>query len=293
MNPFKKIAPTPGYDPEAARALARLSQLSYESERQAQIRCLSWGMKARLVSRKETQVLLVDAGNDLYIVPRGTEFGNDGQVVKRSGLRLILFWILRIWIYLTRGIDLANFNLSDVLTDLDFCKRSAPLGGNAHKGFLDSYESVWESEVLPWVEEILRDRGPLPIRLAGHSLGASIATLMAAGLVEAGYKDLIFGVYLYGSPRVGDWRFRNCLNQTIGDLIFRHENNNDIVVFLPLWIMGFCHVGIQFYLSTQRRTFRSPALWFLIWDRLKGRFASILDGLDDHLIRNYRKALEG
>ena len=292
-NPFKKFSLSRRYCRKKASALAQLSQLAYQSERQAQIKCFGWGMKARLVTRKETQVLLVDGGDGLYIVPRGTEFDVDGKPIKRTGLRLLLFWILRIWIYLAKGIDIANFNLSDLLTDLNFRKRSAPLGGNAHRGFINSYDDVWDSDVLPWVERIFRQRGPVPIYLAGHSLGAAIATLMAAGLIESGYQEMIYGVYLYGSPRVGDWRFRNCLDQTIGKRIFRHENNNDIVTFLPLWIMGFCHVGIQYYLSTQRQILKRPALWFLVWDRLKGRFTNLFDGVNDHLIRNYIKALEG
>lgn len=85
-----------------------------------------------------------------------------------------------------------------------------------------------------------------PIFLTGHSRGGALATIFAlhyAGLQEDSVKDhgsnivgtfashigTIFGVYTFGSPRVGDREFATQFDAFVGAKNFRFINYSDVV----------------------------------------------------------------
>ena len=82
-----------------------------------------------------------------------------------------------------------------------------------HEGFSDAYESV-RPQILTVLHQLARDgAGDYNVVVAGHSLGAALATLAAVDLVCGDPGDHRadpwgnISMYNYGSPRVGDVDF--------------------------------------------------------------------------------------
>jgi hypothetical protein len=87
--------------------------------------------------------------------------------------------------------------------------------------------------------------GDLPLHLTGHSLGAALATLAGA----SGALPTAVALYSFGSPRVGDACFRDCLTaQNLG--MHRFVHGNDVVTTLaPEGWLGFTHVGNALHIT--------------------------------------------
>jgi triacylglycerol lipase len=124
-----------------------------------------------------------------------------------------------------------------VKTDLDAMPVDTGRGMKVHQGFQRALDEVWQ--------DLLDALKPLhsPSRtlwMTGHSLGAALATLAAER-----YKN-VQGLYTFGSPRVGDSRFR----VQFPAKGYRLVHNNDIVTELPLPGIYF-HVGELWYIDSQ------------------------------------------
>ena len=87
-------------------------------------------------------------------------------------------------------------NLPNVFADLDFMEREDhELGIRVHRGFDEALQ-----ECLPWViEKLQRDR---PTYVTGHSMGGSVAVLLAAILEHRGYPEV--SAVTFGQPKVTD-----------------------------------------------------------------------------------------
>ena len=85
-------------------------------------------------------------------------------------------------------------NLANLIADLDFVEREDhELGIRVHSGFDDATR-----ECLPWViDRIDRSR---PTCVTGHSLGGSMAIIIAAILDRRGYEEV--SVVTFGQPKV-------------------------------------------------------------------------------------------
>lgn len=100
--------------------------------------------------------------------------------------------------------------------------------GKIHQGFATVLNSEWE-QIMDAINSY--HRPGQSIWLSGHSLGAALATITAARLIEAGYE--IAPLYTHASPRVGDALFaENFYEQTQGKH-YRFVNGADIVPHLP------------------------------------------------------------
>jgi predicted lipase len=111
-----------------------------------------------------------------------------------------------------------------------------PGWGRAHEGFLQSYAAV-AGAIRAGLGGL---DGASRIYVAGHSLGAALATLALPDLgADLGGK--MAGLYTFGSPRVGDAVFSRVYDAAFGARSFRIVNSSDIVtsVPLPVPIMGF------------------------------------------------------
>ena len=82
--------------------------------------------------------------------------------------------------------------------------------------------------------------------VAGHSLGAGIATLAAADLRTKGHPST--ALYAFASPRVA--------NPALAKFITAQQNNHrfthidDPVPKLPLLAMGYVHVSPEYYITS-------------------------------------------
>ena len=126
-------------------------------------------------------------------------------------------------------------SIKDIITDVWFRKTNAYGGkGKVHSGFEDAVNEIWESLV-----KALDKRKN--IYISGHSLGGALAQLMAHRLAINNYK--VLGVYTFGSPRVGNLKFKNEYDAFLAGKTFLHINNRDIVATVPPEQLGFINLG--------------------------------------------------
>lgn len=132
------------------------------------------------------------------------------------------------------------------LQDIKFLPRFFPSvagSGLTEDGFTDMYLS-FSLTAGPSVGTFMEDvKALLPtnamVTVAGHSLGAALATLLALDM--AANTNLPVGVYTLASPRVGDLAFHNLFNHIVPNA-YRVANRMDIVTKTPPPMLYF-HVG--------------------------------------------------
>jgi triacylglycerol lipase len=122
--------------------------------------------------------------------------------------------------------------------------------------------------------------------ITGHSLGASMATIIAARLNVGDF--IVDGLYTYGSPRVGNDKFRDSLDVQH----YRFVNNSDDVTKIPFYHWGYRHHGDLRYINSDGIVELGTNKWKRFLDRLKGRWDGFknkdyFDGLADHSITKY------
>src|SRR5260370_968651 len=106
-----------------------------------------------------------------------------------------------------RGTEIDNFRgaLTDWLRNFELLPVSDDSGGRVHEGFKRDMKAVWQ-QLREHLQPLL-ESGTRTLWIAGHSLGAALATLAAERAVRDG-RFAVQGVYTYGSPRGRDRRVR-------------------------------------------------------------------------------------
>lgn len=137
--------------------------------------------------------------------------------------------------------------VSNWITDFEFLHESYPPvpGAFVHSGFYNGYLTV--SDLITAAVVKLQQQYNLPVVCTGHSLGAALTLLTAAGLTQAGVKNV--EVWNYGEPRVGDAVFSNYTDHILGT-IYRVINQHDIVPHLPPQNVGYHHVAREIWFPT-------------------------------------------
>jgi pimeloyl-ACP methyl ester carboxylesterase len=177
----------------------------------------------------------------------------------------------------------------DVVADADVVPVSWPGGGRVHRGFRDA-ENALSEPVEAWLARL---GGAAPV-VTGHSLGAAMATLLAARVRGA---DLV----TFGSPRVGSTEFAASF---AGRNVRRYVDCCDMVTTLPPNV-GYKHLEGERYIDRSGRVQSQPpgglerirdrslaALTYL--RRCSGRPGNVaVRDLADHAPINYVSALLG
>jgi pimeloyl-ACP methyl ester carboxylesterase len=225
----------PDWQPEAL--CAELSRLAYKrvessdahkEETNAALQAAGYGPATPFVGRS------IVHGRDFWAYAFGT--------VKADGTAVVAF----------RGTQPQN--ISNVLDDIQFWPRRWTGTGRVHRGFLRAYEGLRE-QIDAWLAE----QPPARLVITGHSLGAAMATLMAARYPEA---ELV----TFGSPRVGG---RGFAAQFSGRTVRRYVDCYDFVTNLPppIW---FRHVAGMHYVD-RHGVVHSPPLGLMarVIDRVR------------------------
>jgi triacylglycerol lipase len=100
--------------------------------------------------------------------------------------------------------------------------------GSVHAGFLQTYASLREA-ITRALSGLDRRR---KVVVAGHSLGAALATLLAPD-IELIPRGTVEALYTFASPRVGDNGFVSAFNESFSNRSFRITNTSDIVTSIP------------------------------------------------------------
>ena len=197
-----------------------------------------------------------------------------------------------------RGTD----EVSDWLDNVNVLPKDGPLG-QVHTGFHNALMDIWpdmKKEIQRIRTQVDQEREAnnlpkreLPLWITGHSLGAALATLAAAEMVEA--NEPFHGLYTYGSPRCGDRDFARAFNAEASKRAFRFQNNNDIVTRAPARLMGYSHVGTFIYISEGGDLSFDAGFWYQFLDSVAGAINDIgqqgLDSITDHNMDNYIAAI--
>ncbi len=162
-----------------------------------------------------------------------------------------------------RGTPLDRIDVQDIVSDTKATLVAFDAAGNGkiHKGFNAALDSVWGK-----VEAQLKRAAATgkSVFVAGHSLGAALATLTTARVVLLdSLKDVrpsLKGLYTMGSPRVGDDQFISKLVAAYQSApqfpVVRLRNGNDIVTRVPPTALGYKqHFGKVFFLSDDGRLY--------------------------------------
>lgn len=209
---FEKFAPAaPDFTIENAGALMWFTQLAYEygPDQVNKIKLMKdlWGFAA--ITPFESK--------------QNHRYDTHGVVGERDKAVLLAFC----------GTD--PFVFDTVLTDAD----AEPNEDGIHSGFA---EAAAAPEVTKNVADAvaLSQKKNCPLLIAGHSLGAAIASLVALEAVKD--KD-VAAVYTYGMPRTGGEKFKARYDEPLGMKTYRLVNGPDVVPTVPPSSLGYLHVG--------------------------------------------------
>ena len=204
LRPFQADAAS--FNPANAWWLAEASTLAYADEAFA----VEWFKKAgldtvRFFDKHSTQCFVASNREFAVVAFRGSE------------------------VWRRRGKADIRVVAADFMTNADLWLTDWPKGGKVHRGFKNALDEVWQDLSA---DLTALQHGGRKIWMTGHSLGAALATLAADRFGE------VQGVYAFGSPRVGNIRFK----ESYSNRVYRIVNGSDIVTRIPP--AGFyVHVG--------------------------------------------------
>lgn len=219
-HPFKADAAS--FNLTNAWWLAEASTLAYADEAFA----VEWFKKAgldevRFFDKRSTQCFVASNREFVVVAFRGSE------------------------VWRRRGKADISVVAADFMTNADFWLTDWPKGGKVHRGFKNAFDEVWE-ELFAYLTAL--QHGGRTIWITGHSLGAALAILAADRFGK------VQGVYTFGSPRVGNRRFKE--NYSIRT--YRFVNGADIVTRVPP--AGFYeHVGEPRFIDPKGSIHTKPA----------------------------------
>ncbi len=245
------------YNGRIAYALAELSEIAYE---------------INYAREKELRADLKKRVSAYIEIDRSAVFHDDdsdsaGFIVANDDVVVVTF----------RGTK----TVANMLTDLNAQKQPfsfGEVGGQVHAGFMSAGESVFA--MIKNKIGALQD-SEQPILFTGHSLGAALATIaVARRLVPPGQ---VFGLYTFGSPRVGDATFARSFDRSFNNRTYRFSNYRDPVTGVPPEMIGFQHVGRLVYFDDEGVLQHAPSNPYQC-----GLF-SMASCVNDHGIRLYRE----
>jgi triacylglycerol lipase len=136
-----------------------------------------------------------------------------------AGTRTDVYLVLRGTMTVTEFLRDFNINLS---------RYPYAGSGKVHEGFAQVYDK-FRATILESLKSVAPGKR---LFLAGHSLGAALATLAAPDICSAtAFKSPV--VYTFASPRVGDRAFAEEYNRLCRGRSFRIANTCDPVVSIP------------------------------------------------------------
>lgn len=206
------------------------------------------------------------------------------RFIDNDGAQAFLFANAHDSALVFRGTEPTDWN--DIKADLNVGSIVAETVGRVHRGFKKEADDIWAD-----VEHIMLNNDRT-LWMAGHSLGAAIATICASRCRLGRFQTVPIELYTYGSPRVGDRVFIS--HAAVKH--FRWVNNNDLVTRIPPTWLGYSHTGDEIYIGSDRKIksitswSRSADLWRgFVYGLTQGRF----DLLSDHLMDNYIECING
>jgi predicted lipase len=151
--------------------------------------------------------------------------------------------------------------------------------GQAEQGFTNFYvtlrtgSNIVQSRVIDALRPLTATGTIKTLRIAGHSLGAALATLLAIDVSD----NSVFKaptVYTFGSPRVGDKVFAGTYDGLVPNS-WRIENLNDIVPHVPPLWAGYVHVDAAYPINSDDKSKHTVRCWHALATYLNVLDASV------------------
>jgi triacylglycerol lipase len=129
--------------------------------------------------------------------------------------------------------------MEDVKLDFMFRRtKMDPAPGAYHRGFVKALDEVfWQ------IYSKVQFNHTKPLYVTGHSLGGALAVMFAARLQAMDTPHNLVGVVTYGAPRVANIKAARWIDQELRDKIIQFENAGDGITHVPMFVLGYSHVG--------------------------------------------------
>lgn len=138
-------------------------------------------------------------------------------------------------------IDWAN-DLSTWMVSYPACSSC-----KVHQGFWETYKAV-RTTVWNNVNSLRSKYNTNKVVITGHSLGGAIASHCAMDFYDyLGIEP--YGVYTFGSPRVGNSQFSSYYKSRVKNT-YRITHQKDMVLYVPFYNWGFRHVPTEYWYPT-------------------------------------------
>jgi predicted lipase len=140
--------------------------------------------------------------------------------------------------------------------------------GKTEQGFNGFYSTfrtgptATAPRVINALSQLVADGTVKSLRIAGHSLGSALATMLALDLAaNSVYVSPV--VYTFGSPRVGDKVFAGTYDNLVASS-WRVTNMNDVVPQLPPQLAGYVHVDAEIPINSDDHCRQTVTCWHAI-----------------------------
>lgn len=216
-----------------------------------------------------------------------------------------------------RGTDPKNWK--NWMTDLqataarfDWLFQGAAEVGEVHAGFGHALFDAWAKiesaldKVMPRVSAgsdpaQVANRTQRTLWLTGHSLGAGLAVLTGAAfsMWTDQVKRQVNGIYTFGQPRIGLYRFCGNYDHLLHERTFRFVNKKDLVPRVPFRGWDYADIGRMIHFDSNNEPQLQSAEWNNFLSRNLQSFSDFFDiitrfgtGVNDHDMATYEQLVQ-
>ena len=184
---------------------------------------------------------------------------------------------------------------------------SGPDVGDIHAGFGHALVDAWDqikkaiSDLIP-TPDVAPDMPQQPtLWLTGHSLGGALAVI--AGAVFSMWSGApirsVSGIYTFGQPRVGLFRFCGNYDHLLSGKTFRFVNNQDLVPRVPFRGFDYADVGQMIHFDSNGAPQLQSSQWTSFLNRTLQSFDEFFNiaghaqsNVRDHSMDGYQQLVQ-
>ena len=194
----------------------------------------------------------------------------------------------------------------------DWLFQGAAEVGEVHAGFGHALFDAWakiESALNKVMPKVPAGSDPAQVAnatertlwLTGHSLGAALAVLAGAAfsMWTDQAKRQVNGIYTFGQPRIGLYRFCGNYDHQLHTRTFRFVNKKDLVPRIPFRGWDYADVGQMIHFASNNEPRLQSAEWNNFLSRNLQSFSDFFDiitrfgtGVNDHDMSSYQQLVQ-
>ena len=194
----------------------------------------------------------------------------------------------------------------------DWLFQGAAEVGEVHAGFGHALFDAWakiESALDNVMPKVPAGSDPAKVAnttqrtlwVTGHSLGGGLAVLMGAAfsMWTDQVKRQVNGIYTFGQPRIGLYRFCGNYDHLLRDRTFRFVNKKDLVPRIPFRGWDYADVGQMIHFDSNNEPQLQSAEWNNFLSRNLQSFSDFFDiitrfntGVNDHDMATYEQLVQ-